>query len=52
MLTYSLKDTRLIIERWRRQYNNKRPHSSLEYRLPAPVAIRSIQPLEPVGAMQ
>ena len=35
---YSLKEARIVIESWRRHYNTKRPHSSLGYRPPAPVA--------------
>ena len=31
-------EARIIIERWREQYNTKRPHSSLGYRPPAPEA--------------
>jgi transposase InsO family protein len=31
-------EARIIIERWRKQYNTKRPHSSLGYRPPAPEA--------------
>ena len=26
---YSLKEARIVIERWRREYNEVRPHSSL-----------------------
>ncbi|KAF0206326.1 MAG: hypothetical protein FD172_3964, partial [Methylocystaceae bacterium] len=33
---YSLKEARIIIESWRRHYNEVRPHSSLGYRPPAP----------------
>lgn len=29
---YSLKEARIVIERWRRHYNHQRPHSSLGYR--------------------
>jgi len=29
---YSLKDARIVIECWRGQYNEVRPHSSLGYR--------------------
>ncbi len=32
---YTLKDVQVIIERWRREYNTFRPHSSLGYRPPA-----------------
>ena len=36
---YTLKEAQVIIERWRKQYNTIRPHSSLNYRPPAPEAI-------------
>ena len=36
---YSLKEARIIIESWRRHYNEVRPHSSLRYRPPAPAAL-------------
>lgn len=35
---YTLKEARALIERWRRDYNTLRPHSSLGYRPPAPEA--------------
>jgi transposase InsO family protein len=35
---YSLNEARIVIERWRREYNEVRPHSSLGYRPPAPAA--------------
>ena len=41
---YSLKEARILIERWRGEYNEVRPHSSLGYRPPAP-ATRSPSPL-------
>jgi transposase InsO family protein len=31
--------TAYLIERWRRHYNQVRPHSSLDYRPPAPEAV-------------
>ena len=34
----SLKEARVVIEQWRLYYNAERPHSSLGYRAPAPVA--------------
>ena len=40
---YSLKEAKVLIERWREHYNRIRPHSSLGYRPPAPEAI------EPAG---
>jgi len=33
---YSLREARIVIERWRKHYNTIRPHSSLGYRPPAP----------------
>ena len=37
---FSLKEAKVLIEQWRREYNTIRPHSSLGYRPPAPEAIR------------
>jgi transposase InsO family protein len=39
---YNLKEAKVIIERWRQEYNKVRPHSSLGYRPPAPEAIMSL----------
>jgi transposase InsO family protein len=36
---YSLKEAQILIEQWRRHYNEVRPHSSLRYKPPAPQAI-------------
>jgi len=33
---YSLKEATVVIEQWRKHYNTIRPHSSLNYRPPAP----------------
>ena len=38
---YTLLEAQVFIERWRRDYNWHRPHSSLGYRPPAPQAIES-----------
>jgi putative transposase len=35
---YSMKEIRVLAERWRVHYNTVRPHSSLGYRPPAPEA--------------
>jgi transposase InsO family protein len=35
---YTLKEARVLIESWRRHYNERRPHSALGYRAPAPAA--------------
>jgi putative transposase len=37
-LFYSMKEIRVLAERWRVHYNTIRPHSSLGYRPPAPEA--------------
>ena len=34
----TLKEAKVLIEQWRREYNHIRPHSSLGYRPPAPEA--------------
>lgn len=36
---HTLKEAKVLIERWRQHYNTIRPHSSLGYRPPAPEAI-------------
>ncbi len=36
-------EARIITERWRQEYNTKRPHSSLGYLPPAPEAILPVQ---------
>lgn len=38
-LFYSLREAKLVIENWRKHYNEIRPHSSLNYRPPAPNVI-------------
>jgi len=38
-LFFTLKEAKIIIENWRREYNTIRPHSSLNNRPPAPEAI-------------
>ena len=35
----TLLEAKVLIERWRQEYNHIRPHSSLGYRPPAPEAI-------------
>ena len=42
---YSLKEAKVVIEGWRRHYDNSRPHSALGYRPPAPeVVLRPARP--------
>jgi transposase InsO family protein len=35
----TLKEAKVLIEQWRREYNQRRPHSALRYQPPAPEAI-------------
>ena len=35
----TLTEAKILIEQWRREYNQIRPHSALEYQPPAPAAI-------------
>ena len=35
---YTLWEVKVLVERWRKEYNQVRPHSSLGYRPPAPEA--------------
>jgi len=41
---YTLTEARVLIERWRNEYNTKRPHSSLGYRPPAPETVTAAPP--------
>ena len=36
---YGLREAQILIEKWRKHYNTKRPHSALGYRPPAPETI-------------
>ena len=40
----TLKEAKILIEGWRREYNQVRPHSSLGYRPPAPETTTPIPP--------
>ena len=47
---YTLLEVRVLTERYRRTYNQVRPHSSLGYRPPAPEALLPADPVPvPVG---
>lgn len=46
---YTLKEAQVLIEDWRRHYNTQRPHSSLNYRPPAPEAIL-VRPLPTIAS--
>ena len=41
----TLCEAQVLIENWRNEYNQVRPHSSLKYRPPAPLAIRPPGPV-------
>ena len=38
----TVTEAKILIEKWRRHYNEIRPHSSLDYRPPAPVTYRKV----------
>lgn len=38
----TLEEAKVLIEQWRREYNQIRPHSSLGYQPPAPQAILTV----------
>ena len=40
---YSLREAQIVIEKWRVEYNTRRPHSALGYRPPAPDRIRQLE---------
>ena len=50
---YTLAEAKVLVERWRREYNTFRPHSALGYRPPAPVTIAPLPsgfaPLHPTA---
>ena len=51
-LFYTLKEAKVLIERWRVHYNTVRPHSSLGYKPPAPETIAASPPSAPLQATQ
>ena len=44
---YTLAEAKVLIEQWRKDYNQIRPHSALRYRPPAPEAI--VPAIVPIG---
>lgn len=42
---YALQEARVLVERWRKEYDQVRPHSALGYRPPVPEA-KEPPPLE------
>ncbi len=45
---YSLKEAQVVIEKWRVEYNTRRPHSALGYRPPVPAAYSPLVTPRPV----
>ncbi len=39
---FTLREAKVLIEQWRREYNRNRPHSSLGYKPPAPEAVEPL----------
>ena len=39
---YTVEEAKILIEKWRNEYNQVRPHSSLGYRPPAPETVQPI----------
>lgn len=37
---FTLREAQVLIEAWREEYNQRRPHSALGYRPPAPKAVQ------------
>ena len=51
---YSLREAQIVIEKWRVDYNTRRPHSALGYRPPATAACRpwvSNSPSKPMAVI-
>ena len=40
----TLEEAKVLVERWRHEYNHIRPHSALGYRPPAPETIEPMPP--------
>ena len=49
---YTLKEAKVLIERWRHHYNTVRPHSSLGYRPPAPQTILPRPAVSPYATLR
>ena len=47
----TLREAKVLVERWRRHYNTVRPHSALGYKPPAPEAVEPGAPWAPAYAM-
>jgi len=51
-LFLSLDEARWVIDRWRLDYNHRRPHSSLDYQTPAAYAARCSSSVRPTASLQ
>ncbi|AQT67248.1 putative transposase OrfB [Anaerohalosphaera lusitana] len=51
-LFYSVKEAKVIVEQWRMEYNNHRPHSGLDYATPAEFAASCIASASPTAQLQ
>ena len=49
---YTLQEAKVLVERWRIEYNTVRPHSALGYRPPAPESIAVGPPSAPLQSAQ
>ena len=49
---YSVKEAKVIVENWRLEYNNHRPHSSLGFMTPAGFAASCIASASPAAQLQ
>ena len=48
---YSLKEAQVIVGAWKDHYNRVRPHSSLDYRPPAPMTMEAIAQQLPTSSI-
>lgn len=51
-LFLSLAEARWVIDRWRLDYNHRRPHSSLDYQTPAAYAARCYSSVRSTASLQ
>jgi len=49
---YSVKEAKVVVEDWRLEYNNHRPHSGLDYMTPAAFAASCIASASPTAQLQ